>query len=238
VNNLTLSELDPVDVPDIITGRWRSQVLHAGVALGVFEHLSDRVSQKAGDLASTIDTDPTLLYRLLRALSSLGLLREDGEAGFSITAGGLILRADHPQSLRSMALLEEGPVHYALWRHLPEMIRSGVPDGFRYEFGLTLFEYIEQSSPYAATFYDAMSSYSAAEADAICRTLSGQLIEPLLFCDVGGGYGYLLAEMLKERPNSSGIVFDLPQVTADREACHQERDLRWPMFAPQRRHVR
>jgi O-methyltransferase domain/Dimerisation domain len=214
---LTLSELDPVHVLDIITGRWRSQVMHAGVALGVFEHLSDRVSRKAGYLASTIGADPTLLYRLLRALSSVGLLREDGEAGFSITAGGRILRADHPQSLRAMALLEEGPVHYATWRHLPEMIRSGVQDGFRYEFGMTLFEYLGQNSSYAATFYDATSSYSAAEAAAIRRTLSGRLLEPLLFCDVGGGYGYLLAEMLQERPNSSGIVFDLPQVAANQE---------------------
>jgi hypothetical protein len=41
---------------------------------------------------------------------------------FSITAQGELLRKDHPQTLRGIALLEEGHEHYALWRHLPAMI--------------------------------------------------------------------------------------------------------------------
>jgi DNA-binding IclR family transcriptional regulator len=56
-----------------------------------------------------IGADPALLYRLLRALASIDLLREDSDGRFSITEGGRLLRSDHPQSLRAMALLEEGP---------------------------------------------------------------------------------------------------------------------------------
>ena len=58
-------------VIDIINGRWRSQILYAGVELGVFEHLSDNGARNAESIAPEIGADPALLYRLLRALSSI-----------------------------------------------------------------------------------------------------------------------------------------------------------------------
>jgi hypothetical protein len=36
-------------------------------------------------------------------------------------------------------------------------------------------------------------------------------------CDVGGGHGYLLAALLRDRRQAKGIVFDLPEVTAARD---------------------
>jgi hypothetical protein len=142
--------LSPSAVIDMINGRWRSQILYAGVELGVFERLPDNTARNAESIAREIGADPALLYRLLRALSSINLLREDSDGRFSITDGGQLLRSDHPHSLRAMALLEERPVHYANWRHLPAMIRSGVQDSFRQEFGMTMFEYLSQDPRYAA----------------------------------------------------------------------------------------
>jgi hypothetical protein len=204
-------------VIDTINGRWRSQILYAGVELGVFELLPDGAARKAESIAPEIGADSALLYRLLRALSSINLLREDSHGRFSITEGGRLLRSDHPQSLRAMALLEEGPVHYTNWRHLPAMIRSGVQDGFQHEFGMTMFDYLSRDPRYADTFHSAMISYSAAEASAILQELQDELTEPAVFCDVGGGQGYLLAVLLKNRQKASGIVFDLPQVTAEHD---------------------
>src|SRR4051812_18751145 len=112
-------------VSDLIFGRWRSQILYAGADLAVFDHLSTTKAQSAEATATKIDADPPLTYRLLRALGSLGLLTEDEARGFRLTDAGALLRSDHPQSLRAMALLEEGPEHYAMWKHLPAMIRDG-----------------------------------------------------------------------------------------------------------------
>jgi hypothetical protein len=119
-------ELSAPAVIDMMNGHWRSQILHAGVELDVFDHLPDSAARNADSLARDIGADPALLYRLLRALSGLNLLREDSDGRFSIAEGGRLLRSDHPQSLRGMVLLEAGPVHYATWRHLPTMVRSGV----------------------------------------------------------------------------------------------------------------
>src|SRR5881628_1296982 len=123
---------------EIIFGRWRSQILYAGVRLGVFDCVRS-VTKSAIDIAKELNIDDTLAYRLLRALGSLGLLIEDRYHDFSTTAQGEFLQKDHPQTLRGIALLEEGHEHYALWKHLPAMIREGKQNAFPREYGQKLF---------------------------------------------------------------------------------------------------
>ena len=64
--------------------------------------------KNVSEIAKQLNLDYSLAYRLLRALGSLGLLREDVNRNFSITAQGELLGKDHPQTLRGIALLEEG----------------------------------------------------------------------------------------------------------------------------------
>jgi len=96
---------------DLMTGRWRSQVLHAGVALGIYDALSVSQSLPAKTIAAEIGADEALLYRLMRASARLDLLVEDEGAWFRLSGMGRLLSANRPQSLRGMVLLEEGPVH-------------------------------------------------------------------------------------------------------------------------------
>jgi len=104
----------PEHVIDLIFGRWRGQILYAGAALGVFDHLAQDRGTDAPALAPQVSANPALLYRLLRALAAIGVLAEDDSRGFRLTEAGALLREDHPHSLKAMALLEEGPEHYAV----------------------------------------------------------------------------------------------------------------------------
>ena len=70
-------------VEELIFGRWRSQILYAGVKLGVFDALGD-ASKTSSDIAEVLRLDPALTYRLLRALASLGLLHEDTNRSFAL----------------------------------------------------------------------------------------------------------------------------------------------------------
>ena len=212
------THLTAPDVIGIITGPWRSKILYTGVELGVFDELTGDAALGAADLAPKLKVDSALLYRLLRALADVGLLRESSDFRFTITEAGSLLRADHPQSLRAMALLEASPVHNAIWQHLPEMIRSGVQDGFRREFGIPVFEYARQNPAYASIFSDAMTSYSGLEAHAICQALRDEDFDGATLCDIGGGYGYLLTELLRTHKAAKGIVFDLPEVAEKLES--------------------
>ena len=99
-------------VVDLIFGRWRSQILYAGVKLGVFDALASG-AKNAVHVASELGVDAGMLYRLMRALGSLALLQEDDNRTFSLTPMGELLRRDHSHTLRGMVLWEEGPLTYS-----------------------------------------------------------------------------------------------------------------------------
>jgi hypothetical protein len=203
-------------VLDLIFGRWRSQTLSAGTELGIFDHLDKRRAKTALALAVELDADPKLLYRLLRAQAAIGLLEEDGSWGFVLTDEGELLRSDHPQSLKPMARLEEGPQHYALWKHLPAMVRDGKQNAFIREFGCMAFDHARESQDYAERFKRAMTSYSAVQSSLVLEALCGYDFSGIrTFCDVAGGYGHLMCALLLAHPALRGTVLDLPEVVED-----------------------
>lgn len=205
-------------VADLIFGRWRSQVLYSGVELGIFDHLQVGTPKQVATLASEVQADPALLYRLLRALASIGLLNETGQRAFTLTAAGDLLREGHPRSMQAMTRLEEGPQHYALWKHLPAMVRDGSQNAFVREFGRMAFEHARMDDDYDDRFKKAMSSYSGLHADLVLEALkSVNFSKVRTFCDVAGGHGYLMAALLRAYPHLSGIVLDLPEVVADQK---------------------
>ena len=205
-------------VIDLIFGRWRSQILAAGTELGVFDHLSRSSPRSAPDLAAEMGLDGRLLYRLLRAQAAIGLLDHDASDRFSLTASGDLLRAGHPQSLAAMARLEEGPQHYALWKHLPAMVRDGRQNAFMREFGRMAFDHARTDPDYGERFDQAMTSYSVAQAAQVLEALRAADLSGLAtFCDVAGGRGYMACAMIEAYPHLSAIVLDLPEVVSERD---------------------
>ena len=203
------------NVIDLIFGRWRSQILYAGVKLGVFESLREG-TRDAATIAKELGLDSDLCYRLLRALGSLDLLHEEPGRRFSITEAGEYLLSDHPKTLRGVTLLEEGPEHYALWKHLPDMIRDGVQNAFLREFHRHAFEHAVADANYAQVFDDAMSSYSSSQTAWALEALEGYDFSSISsLCDVGGGHGHLLCGFVKKYPHLRGIVLERPEVIAN-----------------------
>ena len=202
---------------DILFGRWRSQILYAGVKLGVFDCVN-AVPKNVSEIAKQLNLDSSLAYRLFRALGSLGLLKEDVNRNFSITAQGELLRKDHPQTLRGIALLEEGEEHYALWKHLPSMIMDGKQNAFLREYSKNIFEYADSNLPYREVFNQAMSSYSSIQTAWVLDALEGYDFPKIHhMCDVGGGQGHLLCSLLVKYPHLKGTVFELDTVIKNRE---------------------
>lgn len=207
---------DHEKLTDIIFGRWRSQILYAGVKLGIFDIVSSKPMDQI-DIAKELALDPALLYRLLRALASIGLLREDHYRHFSITSLGKLLRGDNPQTLRGVVLLEEGPEHYAIWKHLTAMIRDGKQDGFIREFGQRIFEYAAEHPSYAEVFNQAMSSYSINQTRWVLEALDGYDFSKIQhLCDVGGGHGHLLCSLLLSHPHLKGTILEMERVIQDK----------------------
>ena len=204
-------------IVDLIFGRWRSQTLHAGVKLGIFDVVGE-TPRPSSEIAGELGLDPALTYRLMRALGALGLLQENETRKFAVTEAGTFLRANHPQSLRAMTLLEEGPEHYALWKHLTDMVRDGKQNAFVREYGHMAFDHAASDADYGARFNDAMSSYSNIQTALVLEALGKRGIpNNAHLCDIAGGHGHLLCHILAEYPGLTGVVFDLPSVVADDE---------------------
>lgn len=208
---------------DLIDGRWRTQAIYAGVKLGIFDAVLDE-STSAETLAQMLGLHAAMTYRLLRALGSLGLFKEYEGHRFALTETGMLLRSDHPHSLRDIVLLREGPEHTAVWKHLPAIVRDGTQNGFEREFGSPAFEYAAHHPAYAEAFDAGMSSYSRVQTDWTLEALhdhdfSGQ--EHL--CDIGGGQGHLLCHFLVRYPQLLGTVLERPSVIDDGKARWSDR---------------
>jgi O-methyltransferase domain/Dimerisation domain len=203
-------------VVDIIYGRWKSQILYSGVKLGIFDLVSS-VPLSAEKITRELALDPALSYRLLRALGSIGLLKEDRERRFSITPMGEFVRSNSPHTLKGVALLEEGPEHYATWKHLTTMIKDGKQDGFVREFGQRIFDYAADHPSYAEIFNQAMSSYSASQTSWVLEALDEYDFSNIQqVCDIGGGHGHLLCNLLLIHPHLRGIILEMQQVIQDK----------------------
>jgi predicted transcriptional regulator len=208
---------------DLIIGRWRSQILYTGVELGVFEYVSSQ-PKNASEIAKVLNLDYNLAYRLLRALGSLGLLREGVNRDFTITQQGEFLRKDNPKTLRGIALLEEGPEHYALWKHLPTMIKDGKQNAFPREYGQKLFEFTDSNPLYREVFNQAMSSYSSIQTEWVTDALDGHDFSNVnTVCDVGGGQGHLLCSLLVKYPHIKGTVIELDSVIKNNDLLWAEK---------------
>lgn len=203
---------------DTVFGRWRSQILYAGVKLGIFDCIAS-IPKNASNIAKELGLDSELTYRLLRALGSMGFLREERNREFSITDQGKLFSKDHPQTLRGVILLEEGPEHYAIWKQLPDIITDGKQDAFLREYGQKIFEYADKNPAYGEIFNQAMNSYSRNQTTWVLEALDGYNFSNIhSVCDVGGGHGHLLSSLLVKYPHVKGSILELQSVAKDNES--------------------
>lgn len=214
------SEDDPspfAEAIELIDGSafMRQRILHAAVDLGLFDALDD--TYKSTDaVASTLDLDPSYTYRLLRVLTVYDVVRENDQRGFALTPVGDRFQSDHPRSVAAVIEFSLHPDHQAAWSHLPAIVREGGPDGYVREFGHDFFTHTEEVPELAAAFNELQTFNSKRQAPHILDALSEHdFSEVATVCDVGGGQGYLLAQLLDAYPELEGMVFDLPSVVEE-----------------------
>src|SRR5262245_19766230 len=96
----------------MVIGKWITQALATVVEIGVPDQLAKR-ARRCRDIAREAGVSEDGLYRLLRALASVGLFAEGTDRQFRLTPMGQLLRADHPESLAGYARFVG---HDSTWR--------------------------------------------------------------------------------------------------------------------------
>jgi hypothetical protein len=191
----------------MITGYWISQAIYAAAKFGIADHLKDG-PKTVGELAATTATNPDALYRLLRALASVGIFTEGESRRFSLTPLAEPLRSDVAGSKRALALMS-GDEQFRAWAEIDHSIRTGQV-AFDKVFGKPIFDYLGDHPDKARIFDAAMVGVHGRESNAILAAydFSGFRV----VADIGGGNGSQMTEILKRHPRMKGILFDLPHV--------------------------
>lgn len=191
----------------MMSGYWVSQTIYSAARLGIADLLKEG-PRTASDLAAALEANEDFLYRLMRALGTLGILAEETGKVFRLSPLGELLRADAPNTLRPIALML-GAEHYQAWGKLSDGVMSGKTP-FEMVYGSQCFEYFEKNPHASEIFNEAMTSLVENEVSVITSAYDFSQFE--LLVDVGGGHGRLLSGILKQNPKLSGIVFDQPHV--------------------------
>lgn len=194
----------------LIDGYQVSQAIHAAAVLGIADMLVDG-ARGSDELAELAGVHSGSLYRVLRALASVGVLRELDGRRFELAPLGELLRSDAPNSLAGWAAYIGRPAHWQAWGDLTHSIRTG-ENAFRHVHGTDVWTYRSTRPEENAAFDRAMTSLSRRSTAAVLDACDLERFECV--ADIGGGNGALLAEMLTAHPRLRGLLFDQPHVVA------------------------
>jgi SAM-dependent methyltransferase len=204
-----MTDLAPfLTLQDLIMGKWLAQAVGVAAKLGVADLLKDG-PRSCEELADATQSNPTALYRVLRALASVGVFAEGDDGRFMLTPSAEFLRSDIPRSLRAVATLGVEEWTWRPWGDLLGCVRSGGP-AFERTFGMPAFDYLAKHPDAAAVFDEAMTGWSMQNSAAVAAAYDFSGIGTLM--DVGGGHGYLLATILAANPSLKGVLYETPAV--------------------------
>ena len=197
----------PIQMLQIISGFWVARCVYVTAKLGIADHIKDE-PKTAEELAAATGAHAPSLFRVLRALASVGVITQEGNQ-FGGTPLSETLCVNSPNSIRAFAMTELGEEHYPAWGELLYSVRTG-GIAFDKAFGEPCWEFFRKNPENAQIFNDAMTAMTAQANQAIHAIYEFSGINTIV--DVGGGHGGLITGILKKNPNMTGILFDSPQV--------------------------
>jgi hypothetical protein len=191
----------------MITGAWISQMVYVTAKL----KLADLVAVKprsAEELAGLTETQPDMMFRVLRALASVGVFAENEDSKFETTPLSETLRSDIPNSQWALAIMM-GEEHYRCWGELIYSLETG-KKSFDKLYDQPIFEYLGENSEAAIVFDAAMTSVHVRESIPMATAYDFSQFSSMV--DIGGGNGSLLSTILGVHESVKGAIYDLPSV--------------------------
>jgi hypothetical protein len=185
------------------TSYWVSQAIYVAAKLGIADLLKDG-PQSCVTLAAATGSDGASLFRLLRALASVGVFAHVRGDCFALSRLAESLQTEAPGSLRAM-VITIGEIHYQACGSLLHSVQTGFP-AFNDVFGASLFDYLKHNAGAADAFNGGMTNLSSMLAYAVLMAYDFSGISSIV--DVGGGQGELVRKLLQFNPSMKGTVFD------------------------------
>ena len=189
----------------LLSSLWVTQAIGSFARMG----LADAMEQGADDAASIAEPRGLVVdrvYRLLRALSTVGIVTEGAGGKFALTPLGRMLTSNAPNSMKTSAeLLTE--YNGEIWSKLDGALAGGI--AFEALKGQQLFPWLHANPKEGARFQRMMVEVHSPETPAIVAAYDFSQFKSIV--DVGGGHGMLLSAILAAHPSVHGTLFDLEE---------------------------
>jgi len=205
---------NPPEIPlsammiQLTSGHWVSQMMWVVAELGIADELRDG-ARSIQELSKAVNANQYALYRVLRAVASLGVFEETASGQFAQTPLSELLRSETPGSLRSWARMVAAESNWRVWPSLIHGVRTG-ESAYEHAMGMPIWEVFAADRELGRLFNESMTGFSAAEIPAVLEAYDFSGIRKLV--DVAGGHGTLLRDVLLANPGVHGVLTDLPQV--------------------------
>jgi hypothetical protein len=186
-----------------------SAALQVAMRLDIAARLSNG-PRPVADLAREAGVQTDGLYRVLRALASVGIFAESSPRTFALTPAAKLLRKG-PGSLGDGIEFLTDPLHFATYAEALHSVQTGQLAAEKV-VGMPLFEYLAKTPQWSTSFNNAMTAFSANVMPAVLKAYDFSGIGTLI--DVAGGHGHVLTSVLREFPQMRGVLFDLEHVIA------------------------
>lgn len=204
----------------MLVGAWITQAIYVAAELGIADLLAGG-PRTPEELAERAGAHGNSLYRVLRALASVGIFAENDEGRFSLTPLAEYLRSDSPDLQRAFAIMA-GAEFYESWGKLLSAVQTG-KEAFRKAFGVPFFQYMTEHPERHAIYDDAMEGVAVGENESMIDAYDFSPFQSVI--DVGGGNGLVVSSILRRHQGIKGILFDLPAVAERARAALSESGL-------------
>lgn len=189
----------------LLSSLWVTHAIGSFARLGLADAM-EAGGDNAEALAKARGLIPDRVYRLLRALSTCGIVTESAGERFALTPLGRMLTSNAPNSMRTSAeLLTE--YNGEIWGKLDGALAGGI--AFEALKGQELFNWLHANPKEGARFQRMMVEVHSPETPAIVSAYDFGQFKRIV--DVGGGHGMLLSAILAAHPGVQGTLFDLQE---------------------------
>jgi hypothetical protein len=193
-----------------ITGYKMSACISIVARLSIADLLAG-APKPVSELARAAQVSEDALYRVMRALASVGVFTETAPRTFANTPASELMRSGTPDSMRDVMIWMGDEFHFRTYAEFMHSVKTG-GTAVKKLTGCEAFEYFEKDKAEGELFNAAMTSFSAALMPAVLEAYDFGGLGTL--ADVAGGHGFALTSILQKHSDLRGILFDLPHVVS------------------------
>src|SRR5215475_2763224 len=193
----------------LLSSLWVTRAVGSFARLGLADVMEEG-AEDAAAIAAARGLVADRVYRLLRALSTVGIVAETARGRFALTPLGRLLGSHALNNTRTTAIFLND--YFAdMWMHLDDAL-AGDRTAFEALKGKPFFSWLGENPDEARRFDRMMLEVHGPETPAIVDAYDFSEFNHVV--DVGGGNGSLLSAVLAAYPKLRVTLFDMAEAIA------------------------